>query len=145
MYSETISIRFSSAHRPTYRCYRAPELATRQQNLRMNYSPTNFLKSMNIEQEKRVHRVNKADYITIMLLQLATSNCAELRKCQAKIMFRRYYFFLHHCLLFCRYAMPPKSFIRRVNRNGRNKQPLGGTRSFSSSVATALCDIVLCK
>ena len=39
-------------------------------------------------------------------------------------MFKRNYFFLHHCLLFCRYVMFQKRILSKPKWG--HKQPLGG-------------------
>ena len=51
-------------------------------------------------------------------------------------MFKRNYFFLHHCLLFCRYVMFQKRILSKP-KWGAQAAVRGGTAPQGPSIATA--------
>ena len=53
--------------------------------------------------------------------------CKQSRKLQTRIMFENHYFFVHYCLLSCRYAMLQKSILNEPKLGGTSSR-LGGRR-----------------
>ena len=56
-------------------------------------------------------------------------------------MFKRNYFFFHHCLLFCRYVSSKNSILRKPNWEGAQATVRGGMaplppRSYGTDLAT---------